>query len=69
MTTLIKTNVNGFYKDPNTGAVINMNEDEYRMYKSQKNQHKEFMKTLNQVDELKRELEELKRLMLEKVNA
>lgn len=68
MSALIKTNVKGYYKDPNTGAVINNNDDEYKQYLNQKVQFKEYSKTINEVADLKREMEELKKLLMERLN-
>jgi hypothetical protein len=67
MSELVKTNITGYYKDPDSGMVINMNETEYHSYLSQKNQYKEYRATLDQVSELKKELEEMKKLFMEKI--
>lgn len=69
MTTLVKTNVSGYLKNPATGLVINTNEDEYRIYQSQKAQHKKHLETLHEVEELKRELTEMKQLFMEKIKS
>lgn len=65
--TLAKTNIPGYYKDEDTGGVINMNDEEYRIFLRQKNQYKEYKTTLDQVNELKKELEEMKKLFVEKL--
>lgn len=64
---LIKTNIDGYYKNPESGVVINMNDAEYRAYLAQKKHDKEYRATLEQVNELKRELEEMKQLFREKL--
>lgn len=64
---LVKTNLPGYYKDGETGAVINTNYTEYEKFLAQKNQYLEYLKTKRDISELKSELEELKKLLLEKV--
>lgn len=64
---LVKTNIDGYYKDATSGVVINMNDAEYRTYLGQKQQYKEYKATLDQVTELKKELEEMKKLFMEKI--
>lgn len=63
---LMKTDLDGFVKDPDTGAVINTDFSDYDRYVSQKNQHKEYLKTKNDIASLQEEMAELKRLLLEK---
>lgn len=63
---LMKTDLDGFVKDQDTGAVINTDFSDYDRYVSQKNQHKEYLKTKNDIASLQEEMAELKRLLLEK---
>lgn len=64
---LTKTDVNGYFRDEKTGAIINTNYTEYDRFIAQKNQHLEYVKTKKELSELKSEIEELKRLLLERV--
>lgn len=63
---LVKTNIYGYYKDEESGVIINKNEDEYKHYLAQKALHREHLKTLREVNELKREMEEIKQLLLDR---
>jgi len=64
--TLLKTEVDGYVKDEETGIVINTNYSDYDRYVSQRNQHKEYVKTRQDIASLQSEMVELKRLLLEK---
>lgn len=64
---LMKTDLDGFVKDQDTGAVINTDFSDYDRYVSQKNQHKEYLKTKNDIASLQEEMAELKKLLLEKI--
>jgi hypothetical protein len=64
--TYLNTNVEGYKKDKETGAIVNTNYDEYARFVSQKNQHKEYLKTKEDIASLQMEMAELKRLLLEK---
>lgn len=61
---LLKTNHNGYYKDESSGAVINSNEDEFRLYSSQKEQYKEFIRMKGQLNTLTSEIDQIKKLLL-----
>jgi hypothetical protein len=63
---LLKTDVSGYVKDEETGVVINTDFSDYDRYTSQKNQHKEYLKTKEDIAHLQTEMEELKKLLLEK---
>lgn len=63
---LQKTNHNGYYKDNNTGAIINNNEDEYRLYRSQKEQFLEFIRMKKELNSLSSDVQQLKKLLLDK---
>lgn len=65
---LIKTDASGYMKDEKTGVIINTNYNEYEKYVLQKNQHKEYLRTKEELSEVKTQIEELKRLLLEKIN-
>lgn len=63
---LMKTNVDGFVKDKETGIVINTNYDDYDRYVQEKNQHKEYVQTKEDIANLQKEMLEMKRLLMEK---
>lgn len=64
---LTKTNFDGYMKDEETGAIINTNYAEYDRFVAQKNQYKEYLKTKEEITDLKAEMAELKRLFQEKI--
>lgn len=64
---LLKTEIKGYFKDRDTGSVINTNFDEYEVFIAQKNQHKEYLKTKEDIASLQTEMAELKRLLVEKI--
>ena len=63
---LLTTDFSGFYKDKETGIVINTNHSDYDRFIQQKNQHKEYLKTKEDIASLQKEMLEMKRLLLEK---
>jgi len=65
---LMTTDYDGFYKDKETGLIINTNQSDYDRYVQQKNQHKEYIKTKEDIANLQQEMLEMKRLLLEKTN-
>jgi hypothetical protein len=64
--TYLNTNVEGYKKDKDTGIVINTNYDDYARFVLQKNQHKEYLKTKEDIASLQTEMAELKKLLMEK---
>lgn len=66
MKTLLNTNIDGYLKDSETGIVINTNHADYERYLQQKNQHKEYLKTKEDIAFLQREMLEMKKLLLKK---
>lgn len=68
MRDLVKTNIPGYYKDEDTGLVVNTNLNEYDRYVMQKIQHREYLKTKEQITSLQNEMAEIKRLLLENKN-
>lgn len=60
---LLKTNHDGYYKDETTGAVINNNEDEYRLYISQREQFHEFSRMKTELKTLSSEVDQIKKLL------
>lgn len=61
-----KTNIPGYYKDETTGLIVNTNQAEYDTYVLQKMQHKEYIKTKEQIASLQAEMAEIRALLLEK---
>lgn len=64
---LIKTNVPGFYKDSETNAIINTNND-YEQIKKQKLKLKEFDDLKNKVNTIESDMKDIKNLLLQLVN-
>jgi hypothetical protein len=64
---LIKTNVPGFYKDPETNAIINTNDD-YMAYKSQRDKSKDYDNLKNKVNKMEGDISDIKNLLLQLVN-
>lgn len=64
---LLKTQIDGYLKDQDSGSVINTNFDEYETFLAQKSQHKEYLKTKEDIASLQTEMAELKRLLVEKI--
>ena len=63
---LLKTDTAGYLKDKDTGVIINTNLTDYEKFISQKNQHKEYLKTKEDIATLQREMTEMKRLLMER---
>jgi hypothetical protein len=63
---LLKTDLEGYVKDEETGVVLNTDFSDYDRFVQQKNQHKEYLKTKQDIASLQQEMAELKRLLLEK---
>lgn len=61
--TLQKTNVPGYWKDPETNTVINKNYNELEVYLSQRQKSKQLKDLIIENDQIKSELKEIK-LML-----
>lgn len=56
-------NAPGLYRDEKTNVVINTNESEYKMILERRRHKKELDKVTSEVNDLKRELDELKTLI------
>ena len=65
---LMNTDVDGYKKDKDTGVVVNTNQVDYDRFMQQKAQHKEYLKTKQDIASLQTEMVEIKRLLLEKIN-
>lgn len=63
---LLKTELEGYVKDEESGVILNTDFSDYDRFVAQKAQHKEYLKTKNDIASLQMEMAELKRLLLEK---
>lgn len=59
---------NNLYRDENNGAIINSNIDEYKKYIESKKRREELYGTINEINNLKQEMEEIKSLLRELIN-
>lgn len=66
MRNLLKTELEGYVKDEESGAILNTDFSDYDRFVAQKTQYKEYLKTKNDIASLQMEMAELKRLLLEK---
>lgn len=57
----IKTNIEGYYKDTNTGAVINKNDLEYNNFKDKRKRIIEEKKLRDKIDILEQQILELQK--------
>lgn len=55
----LPTNISGFYVDKTTGVIINMNNNEERLYRSNIQYEKEKDNLQNQIDDLKQLLQKV----------
>lgn len=60
---IVKTNDANYVKDTDSNAVINTNALAYKMYKQNRSQHQTLSKVTDDLDSLKRELDETKKLL------
>jgi hypothetical protein len=60
---LEKTNIQGYYKDPRTGVVINTNESELKAYRAARKQTQDFQSLQNEHSQMKNELEKIKKAL------
>ena len=63
-----KTNTPGFFKDTETGALINKNEIDYQKFKSSREELKKNKQMAVKIDSLENELKDIKNLLLQLVN-
>lgn len=56
------------YRDPSTGAIINSNIDEYNAYMEAKRKREELYNSINEINNLKEEMAEIKSLLKELIN-
>lgn len=62
---LLKTEYPDFYKDEVNGGVINTNVNAYKLYKQQRDNERKNRDLNKEVADLKNELQQLKKLILE----
>jgi hypothetical protein len=60
---LVKTNISGFYKDINSGAVINKNNTELQQFMAERNRSLETQQMKERIDNLTNDVNEIKNLL------
>jgi hypothetical protein len=65
---LQKTNTPGFYKDTETGAIINKNDTDYEKFKAAREEIKKNKQLAVRMNNLETELKDIKSLLLQLVN-
>lgn len=60
---IIKTEIEGFVRDPNNSALINTNAAAYVQYKEKRRQHQDYSALRNDVDSLKEDLGSIKNML------
>ena len=65
---LQKTNTPGFYKDTESGAIINKNDTDYEKFKAAREEIKKNKQLAVRMDNLETELKDIKSLLLQLVN-
>lgn len=61
---LQKTNIEGFYKDSKTNMVINLS-NEYEIIKAQRKKDKDLENMKNEINNLKKDIQDIKSLLIE----
>lgn len=59
----IKTEIEGFIRDPKNSALINTNATAYVQYKEKRKQHQDYSTLKNEVDSLKEDLGSIKNML------
>lgn len=59
----IKTNVDGYVKDPKSGAILNVDNDKLRAYKLQKQKFAEIARTSQRLDALENDISSIKDML------
>lgn len=68
MSEFLKTDISGYIKDPFTQAVINTNDTEYNRVLAERSKAKEIVRLVQDVDNMKSELTEIKHLLMQIAN-
>lgn len=66
--TLVETNHPGYYKDTETGVIINNNEEEYKKFLAQREASKRSNNISNKINELENDLKDIKSLLQQIIN-
>ena len=61
---LIKTDLDGFYRDTNSNAVINTNVEKVNQYKQQREERIKLHNVISDVESLKSDISEIKQLLI-----
>lgn len=69
MSDLVKTNIDGLYKDTSQDFFINTNDSAYQTILNQRNHNKKVNNVQNELTELKKEFKELKDLLVQARNS
>jgi len=69
MSDLVKTNIDGLYKDTSQDFFINTNDSAYQTILNQRNHNKKVNNVQNELTELKKEFKELKDLLVQALNS
>ena len=69
MSNLVKTNIDGLYKDTSQDFFINTNDSAYQAILNQRNHNKKVNNVQNELTELKKEFKELKDLLVQALNS
>ena len=69
MSDLIKTNIDGLYKDVSQDFFINTNDSAYQTILNQRDHNKKVNNVQNELTELKKEFKELKDLLVQALNS
>lgn len=59
----VKTNINGYVKDPTNGAIINTNDNEFLSYKTKVNLAIENRELKNRISSLENDIEMIKEML------
>ena len=62
---LLKTDSQGYFKDPSSGVIINMNDDQYMQILAERERLKQHSNICDRMKDLESELSEIKNLLLQ----
>lgn len=65
---LAQTNHPGYFKDTDSGTIINNNEEEYKKFLASREASKRNLSVVKRLDEVEGELREIKNILLQIVN-
>ena len=61
---LVKTDLDGFYRDTSSTAVINTNVEKINQYKQQRDDRIKMQSVISDVESLKQDLDEIKQMLI-----